>query len=198
MNTGTEMRDDDATFIRADNRSTDEAKSEMTTKTFAETLRALMLKNKMSASDLAREVFGTIKNNKGYKVARNRDRIGHYLAGTSFPEKENLIKIAKALNVAPEVLTKAQPAPPVRESRHPNDIQVTFHADAVSASLAIAKITLTTGTVVSIMELIGKDAIRRQSISPTPHHTAVAAAAFTTLDSAHNDLSTAPRGRRRK
>jgi transcriptional regulator with XRE-family HTH domain len=71
---------------------------------FAEALRAAMLRKDISASDLAREVWGTTRDKRGYEVARNRDRIGHYLNGTSYPEPANLELLAKALDVPVEEL----------------------------------------------------------------------------------------------
>jgi transcriptional regulator with XRE-family HTH domain len=74
------------------------------TQKFAATLRAAMRVNGFSKSELARRVWGTTKDTRGYDVARNRDRIGHYLNGTSYPEPDNLVKLAEALGVAPEQL----------------------------------------------------------------------------------------------
>jgi transcriptional regulator with XRE-family HTH domain len=64
----------------------------------------MMKKLGMSSSELARQVWGTTTDKRGYTVARNRDRIGHYLAGTSYPEAENLAKLAAALGVPVETL----------------------------------------------------------------------------------------------
>lgn len=63
-----------------------------------------MKRQGMSASDLARQVWGSTTDKRGYSVARNRDRISHYLAGTSFPEPQNLGAIAKILDVPVEEL----------------------------------------------------------------------------------------------
>jgi transcriptional regulator with XRE-family HTH domain len=69
-----------------------------------------MKKLGMSSSDLARQVWGTTTDKRGYTVARNRDRIGHYLAGTSYPEAENLQRLADALHVPVETLAIERPA----------------------------------------------------------------------------------------
>lgn len=58
-----------------------------------------MARDNLSASEVARRAWGTIRNRKGYEVARNRDRIGHYLNATSYPEPENLRRIADAIGV---------------------------------------------------------------------------------------------------
>jgi hypothetical protein len=63
-----------------------------------------MLRKDISASDLAREVWGTTRDKRGYEVARNRDRIGHYLNGTSYPAPANLELLAKTLDVPVEEL----------------------------------------------------------------------------------------------
>jgi hypothetical protein len=86
-----------------------------------------MVDKRLSASDLAREVWGTAKDYRGYTVSRGRDRIGRYLEGTSFPEKENLIKIAKALGVPLAKLEKARPPPTVRRAESPNDLRINIY-----------------------------------------------------------------------
>ena len=63
-----------------------------------------MKREGMSASDLARQVWGPKIDKRGYSVARNRDRISHYLAGTSYPEPQNLQIICKVLNAPLEEL----------------------------------------------------------------------------------------------
>ena len=69
-----------------------------------------MKRQGMSASDLARQVWGSTTDKRGYSVARNRDRVSHYLAGTSFPEPQNLEAIARILDVPPEELAAHAPA----------------------------------------------------------------------------------------
>ena len=66
---------------------------------FARKLHALMTERGLSQSDLAREIWGGTSDGRGYKVAKNRDRISAYLRGTAKPEAENLKLIAKALGV---------------------------------------------------------------------------------------------------
>lgn len=76
---------------------------------FAETLRTAMQEKGLNASDVARKVWGEIKDSRGYLVARNRDRIGYYLAGVSFPEDENLRKLADAVGLSYEKLAMTKP-----------------------------------------------------------------------------------------
>jgi transcriptional regulator with XRE-family HTH domain len=73
-------------------------------KDFADNLARLMQAKGMKQSDLAREVWGTAKDKRGYEVARNRDRISAYLAGAGIPETDNLNKIAAALGCTTEDL----------------------------------------------------------------------------------------------
>jgi transcriptional regulator with XRE-family HTH domain len=75
-----------------------------------------MLKQGLSASEVARRVWGSTKDKRGYDVARNRDRIGHYLAGTSYPEPENLQLLADALGLPIEDLA-IDPADPDRRDQ---------------------------------------------------------------------------------
>jgi transcriptional regulator with XRE-family HTH domain len=76
---------------------------------FAERLREAMQREGLNASDVARRVWGEIKDRRGYLVARNRDRIGYYLAGVSFPEEENLRKLADAVGLSYEALAVTKP-----------------------------------------------------------------------------------------
>lgn len=77
-------------------------------KDFADNLARLMQAKGMKQSDLAREVWGTVKDKRGYEVARNRDRISAYLAGAGIPETDNLNKIAAALGCTTEDLLGAE------------------------------------------------------------------------------------------
>jgi transcriptional regulator with XRE-family HTH domain len=58
----------------------------------------------MSQSALAREIWGEQEDSRGYKVARNRDRISSYEAGKSVPEPHNLQKLADVLGMSVEEL----------------------------------------------------------------------------------------------
>jgi hypothetical protein len=83
---------------------------------FAGMIEKAMRSRKLSASDVARAMWGTTKDHRGlYDVARGRDRIGHYLSGKSFPEPVNLTKLADILGLDVIVLWDAQPAPKVRK-----------------------------------------------------------------------------------
>jgi transcriptional regulator with XRE-family HTH domain len=77
---------------------------------FGKKLAEAMRHKGLSASDLARAVWGEKKDARGYPVARNRDRISHYLKGAQMPTPENLTKIANALEVELDELT---PSPPL-------------------------------------------------------------------------------------
>lgn len=67
--------------------------------TFARRLHKLLAEKEMSQSDLARKVWGTKTDPRGYQVARNRDLVSSYLSGKSVPDGKNLRKIAKALGI---------------------------------------------------------------------------------------------------
>jgi len=79
-------------------------------KPFADALRVAMARSQKTASDLAREIWGSTTDKRGYSVGRNRDRIGHYLNGTSYPEPDNLEKLARALGIPVSELTIERPA----------------------------------------------------------------------------------------
>ena len=102
---------------------------------FTEALRSAMLKQKLSASEVARRVWGPATDTRGYTVAKNRDRIGHYLAGTSYPEPENLVKLAEALNLPVEDLQIDRPVALLASAgasyrgRQPTDVHLTMLSD---------------------------------------------------------------------
>lgn len=65
---------------------------------FAKRLSQLMAEREMSQSALAARIWGRQKI--GAKlVAKGRDRISVWVAGKNFPARENLAKLAKALDV---------------------------------------------------------------------------------------------------
>ena len=86
---------------------------------FAQKLRTAMDQAGLTASDLARRIWGDAPpTTKGYVSAKNRDRISKYLAGKVVPEAATLTLIAEALHVsekdlAPEVVGNQQ------EREHP-------------------------------------------------------------------------------
>jgi hypothetical protein len=73
---------------------------------FRQNLARAMQAKKMSASTLARAVWGTTTDSRGYTVPRNRDRITHYLAGTGYPAPAAVTKMAQALGIDPALLAK--------------------------------------------------------------------------------------------
>ena len=76
---------------------------------FADALDALMKRGGLKPSDVARIVWGTTVDSRGYTVPRNRDRIASYQAAKSYPDPENLQKLADALGVPVEELASTRP-----------------------------------------------------------------------------------------
>lgn len=83
--------------------SSDETSSRLLTK-FASNLRRARLEKGMSASDLARAIWGTTQDSNGHTVARNRDRISIWERAKAFPTDEHLQEVAKALGMTVEDL----------------------------------------------------------------------------------------------
>lgn len=67
---------------------------------FAERLQRLMSERRISQSDLARMIWNTTKDERGYEVARNRQVIGKYLSGAVRPRMATLRKMAEVLDVS--------------------------------------------------------------------------------------------------
>ena len=68
-------------------------------KAFAEWLAAQMAARRLNHSDLARVIWGTVPDTRGYDVAKNRDRIGAYLRGSSYPSLDTKYALAEAFDV---------------------------------------------------------------------------------------------------
>ena len=127
----------------------------------------------MNASDVARRVWGTTKDRRGYDVARNRDRIGHYLNGTSYPEPDNLAKLAEALDLPIEDLQIEKPgtllagAGASYPGRQPTSVQLTMLPDNLGKSRLQVDRMLDTDLAVRIFQMI-KDADQKALTVPMP------------------------------
>jgi transcriptional regulator with XRE-family HTH domain len=103
---------------------------------FADRLDAAMKRGGLTHSEVARRVWGTTKDRRGYDVAKNRDRIGHFLSGKSYPRPDNLLKLAEALGISlddlaePSALPRSAmtippPQPPAPPAERANGVQLT-------------------------------------------------------------------------
>lgn len=66
---------------------------------FRDKLQRLMDEKGMTRADLARHVWGTYTDERGYEVAKNRQTISRYLLGTSVPSHKTLRLMADAFGV---------------------------------------------------------------------------------------------------
>ena len=94
--------------------------------TFAETLKLLLEAKGWRKADLARALWGSTIDARGYMVARNRDRISHYFSGHSFPKPKTIIEIADVLGADPNMLESFRPKLVVRI---PSTVVVSHLAD---------------------------------------------------------------------
>jgi len=78
---------------------------------FAARLREAMSAQNLSASEVARRMWGETQDRQGRRSARNRDRISRYMAATSYPEPDNLARLAAAVGVPAAELAVTKPAP---------------------------------------------------------------------------------------
>lgn len=67
---------------------------------FAQRLAAEMNKRGWTKADLARRAFGETLDERGFKVAKSRDRVSFYVRGLQKPGPKNLGLIAKALGMS--------------------------------------------------------------------------------------------------
>ena len=94
--------------------------------TFAKLLRNAMLDRKMNASDLARAIWGTTTDPRGYEVAKNRDRVGAYLAGTGYPSRETLPRLCEAVGLDPTLVPLPTRSSAPREFAGTPDVTITL------------------------------------------------------------------------
>lgn len=71
---------------------------------FGRKLHELRTVKGLSQSDVARGIWGEQTDANGRKSAKNRDRISQYEKGLSFPEPQNLARLAELLGVDPDTL----------------------------------------------------------------------------------------------
>jgi hypothetical protein len=129
---------------------------------FATTLRNAMLKQSLSAAEVARRVWGTHQDKRGYEVAKGRDRIGAYLAGTSYPGPENLQKLADAVEVPLETLEiAARPRP--RLTKGPRSFTLAHEMTHVAMSAPTEDVQLVlVGADLAMAQLVFKRTIPAQ------------------------------------
>jgi transcriptional regulator with XRE-family HTH domain len=66
---------------------------------FGERLQRIMTEKGLTQSDLARKLWGTMTDERGYTVAKNRQNLGKYLAGENEPRLSTMRKMAEVLGV---------------------------------------------------------------------------------------------------
>jgi len=71
---------------------------------FSTNLYQARIEKGMSMSDLARKIWGTFTDARGYEVPKNKDRISRWEKGDQIPEPHNLRLLADALDMSPEEL----------------------------------------------------------------------------------------------
>lgn len=104
-----------------------------------------------SQSDLARKIWGTVEDKRGYTVARKRDAVSAYEAGRAAPERATLDLLAEtfgvtAVDLAPELVAARErregEVPPVRLVMLPGGL-VRLQVDvAVQMSVAASVLAL--------------------------------------------------------
>jgi len=130
---------------------------------FREALARAMIRAGVSASELARRVWGEVKDPRGYMVAKGRDRMSAYMAGVSYPDPTNRAKIAEALDIDPQELNieplassprAMQPPPPAISL----EIITGVAGEPSIAALTVNRKIMSEDTAMKIIALIREDA----------------------------------------
>jgi transcriptional regulator with XRE-family HTH domain len=82
---------------------------------FTRNIRTLREAMQISKSELARRIWGTVIDSRGYEVSRNRDRIGAWESGKAVPTPANLLLLAQVFKVtvaelAPDLVARNAPS----------------------------------------------------------------------------------------
>lgn len=98
-------------FRRTDIKRLTGASRQMALNEFSERLFNLMTTKGLSASDIARGMFGTTTNELGNQVAKGRDRVSHWVNAKKLPDAQNIQKLAILFGVNSEALIPQVTAP---------------------------------------------------------------------------------------
>ena len=76
------------------------AKRAINLEDFARRLQALLLERGLTRSDLARSIYGSQTDSRGFTGAKGRDRVGAWVSGKAFPDRAHLMNLCEALGVS--------------------------------------------------------------------------------------------------
>lgn len=128
---------------------------------FTKALRDAMADRQMNASDLAKQIWGTVKDPRGYPVAKNRDRIGTYLAGTGYPSRESMEKLCKALSMNPSDFPTPTHTRAPREFTGVADVTLNMSTERQGIGLLAVRLTpVFIETGLEIVKMINADRAR--------------------------------------
>lgn len=134
-------------------------------KKFSTRLYELRTERGMSMSDLARKIWGTVTDSRGYEVPRNKDRISRWERGDQVPERENLARLAEALDttvedLAPDLTAKNidnQPSPALSMT------MIAGHPDKVHL---IVNTLCSLDVAAKIVAMLSADPLAARGVSP--------------------------------
>jgi transcriptional regulator with XRE-family HTH domain len=93
----------------AQKRAKRRAQKKAAQKHFSEKLCAAMTQAGLSASQLARRIWGEEKTRRGTTAAKNRDRVGLFMKGLAYPQPETMKKLADGIGIPVEELVPPRP-----------------------------------------------------------------------------------------
>lgn len=86
---------------------------------FSRNLYEARLARGLSMSDLARKIWGTVTDTRGYEIPKNKDRISRWENGEQVPEPGNLRLLADALDMSVEELAPDLTAKAIDKNAQP-------------------------------------------------------------------------------
>jgi hypothetical protein len=143
---------------------TDRERAEL--QAFSKKLNGLLTQRGMRPSDLARAIWGSMTDNRGRNVARNRDRVSHYVHGRQMPEAKTIGKIAAVLGVDPAELVPslARPEPLNRDRDAPAEMAMVMVSGTSPAMASITLNKILPLTVVTQIMTLVSDAERASRV----------------------------------
>lgn len=119
---------------------------------FSANLKLLREARDLNKSDLAKEIWGTEVDARGYTVAKNRDRIGAWEAEKSQPTPENLALLAHFFGVEPAALAPDLVARSASGAPEAMSLRI-LESDPTRAHVQINTL-LPTSVAVEVMQLV--------------------------------------------
>ncbi|GKY89262.1 helix-turn-helix domain-containing protein [Sinisalibacter aestuarii] len=110
-----------------------------------------------SQSELARQMWGSVEDSRGYTVAKNRDRISAYERGRATPERETLDLLVKVFDVTIEELAPDLVLRRAESTGEASGVHMTLVDGSMSVARLEVNVTVSLETASKVIALLGSE-----------------------------------------